>query len=253
MNPLELPVSTLAVIALAFLLGSTVKGALGAGIPAVGMPIMVMVIEPALAASLFVVPVALSNIWQIWQAGHYREAIRRFWPFLVTLMIGVWLGVGLLTSVAPKLLALALGCVVVATTLAQMFVREIRGLRGRAGFVHPIGGFLLGICGGATGQFAPTIVYFATLRLDKDLFVTQLALVASCGSLALYTRLVLEGRLHFPQLELSTYALLPTAIGLTIGFWSRKRMSEVVFRRAVWTGLLLLGSALILRGLGVFA
>jgi uncharacterized membrane protein YfcA len=253
LNPLDLPVATLAVIALAFFLGSTVKGALGAGIPAVGMPIMVMVIEPALAASLFVVPVALSNIWQIWQAGHYREAIRRFWPFLVTLMIGVWLGVGLLTSVAPKLLALALGVVVVATTLGQMFVREIRGLRGRAGFVHPIGGFILGICGGATGMFAPTIVYFAALRLEKDLFVTQLALVASCGSLALYARLVLEGRLHFPQLELSTYALLPTAIGLTIGFWSRKCMSEVVFRRAVWTGLLALGSALILRGLGIFA
>ena len=253
MNPLELPVSTLAVIALAFLLGSTVKGALGAGIPAVGMPIMVMVIEPALAASLFVVPVAISNIWQIWQAGHYREAIRRFWPFLLPEMVGVWFGVGILTTVAPRKLALALGCVVVATTLGQMFVREIRGLRGRAGFVHPIGGFVLGLCGGATGMFAPTIVYFAALRLDKDLFVTQLALVASCGSLALYARLVVEGRLHLPQLELSTYALLPTAIGLTIGFWSRKRMSEVVFRRAVWSALLALGATLIARGLGLFS
>jgi uncharacterized membrane protein YfcA len=253
LNPLELPVSTLAIIALAFLLGSTVKGALGAGIPAVGMPIMVMVIEPALAASLFVVPVALSNVWQIWQAGHYREAIRRFWPFLVTLMIGVWLGVGLLTTVEPRILALVLGCVVVGTTLGQMFVREIRSLRGRAGYVHPIGGFLLGVCSGATGMLAPTIVYFAALRLDKDLFVTQLALVASCGSFALYARLIVEGRLHFPQLELSTYALIPTAIGITVGFWARKRMSKVVFRRAVWTGLLALGSALILRGLGVFS
>jgi len=246
---LDLPTMTLAIIAVAFLLGSTVKGALGAGIPAVGMPIMVMVIEPALAASLFVVPVMISNFWQIWQAGQYGEAFRRFWPFLITLVIGVWMGAGLLTTVDPDLLALTLGIVVMGTTLGQMFVREIRGLRGRAGYVHPVGGFLLGLCGGATGMFAPTIVYFAALRLDKDLFVTQLALVAMSGSLSLYARLIVEGRLHFPQLQLSCYALIPTAIGITVGFWARKRMSELVFRRAVWTALLALGAALIWRGL----
>jgi uncharacterized membrane protein YfcA len=245
---LDLPTLTLAVIFFAFFLGSTVKGALGAGIPAVGMPIMVMVIEPALAASLFVVPVMISNVWQIWQAGQYGEAFRRFWPFLIMLVVGVWFGAGLLTTVDPNLLALVLGCVVVGTTLGQMFVREIRSLRGRAGYVHPVGGLLLGVCGGATGMFAPTIVYFAALRLDKDLFVTQLALTAMSGSLSLYARLVLEGRLHFPQLELSCYALVPTAIGLSIGFWARTRMSELVFRRAVWTALLALGAALIVRG-----
>lgn len=250
MSLLELPALTLAVLTIAFFSGSLVKGALGAGIPAVGMPIMVMVIDPAQAASLFIVPVALSNVWQVWEAGHYREAVRRFWPFLVMMVIGVWFGAGLLTTVAPNKIALFLGCVVIVTTLGQMFVREVRVLRGRAGFVHPVGGLLLGVCGGATGMFAPMIVYFAALRLEKDLFVTQLALAAMSGSIPLYMRLFIEGHLRLDELEASAMALGPAAAGLVLGFWARKRMSELVFRRAVWTGLLTLGAALIVRGLG---
>ena len=250
MTLLQLPLFTLAVIAGAFFLGSLVKGALGAGIPAIGMPIMVMVIDPAMAASLFIVPVMIANVWQIWEAGHYREAVRRFWPFLVMEIIGVWFGAGFLTTVEPRLLALVLGVVVVATTLGQIFVQEIRSLRGRARFVHPLGGLLLGVCGGATGMFAPTIVYFSALRLEKDLFVTQLALVAMLGSMPLYVRLVMEGHLRLDELEFSAMALVPVGVGLTVGFWARKRMSEVLFRRVVRGALLVLGASLIVRGLG---
>lgn len=249
MSLFELPALSLAVIVIGFVVGAIAKGALGAGLPALGLPIMAMVIAPAEAVSLFVVPVILANIWQIVDAGHYREALRRFWPFLVMEVIGVWIGAGILTTAAPKTMALVLGCVVVATTLGQMFVREVRALKGRAGYVHPAAGLLLGLCGGATGMFAPIIVYFAALRLEKDLFVTQLALVAMSGSLFLYARLAFEGQLHWAQLEASSFALAPAAVGLFIGFWVRRRMSEFAFRRVVWAALLVLGCALIWRGL----
>jgi uncharacterized membrane protein YfcA len=249
MSLFDLPALSLAVIAFGFVIGAVAKGALGAGLPALGLPIMVMVIEPAYAVSLFVVPVMLSNVWQVFDAGHYREAFKRFWPFLVMLVGGVWFGAGVLTRADPKVMALVLGCVVVATTLGQIFVREVRGLRGRSRFIHPVAGAVLGVCGGATGMFAPIIVYFAALRLEKDLFVTQLALVAMSGSLPLYARLVYDGQLHWDQLTASTVALVPAGVGLAIGFWVRKRMSELTFRKAVWAGLLVLGCVLIWRGL----
>jgi uncharacterized protein len=249
MSLLELPSLALFVIVLGFAVGALVKGVLGAGMPALGVPIMVMQIEPAQAVALFVVPVMLSNIWQVFEAGHYREAFRRFWPFLCMLAAGVWFGAAALTRVDPKIMALVLGGVVVSTTLAQMLVGNLRILKGRSGLINPVAGGVLGVCGGATGMFAPAIVYFAALRLPKDLFVTQLALVAMSGSIPLYLRLLSDGHMDWQQLQASTLALLPAGLGLMAGFWIRSRISEAAFRHAVWTGLMILGAALIWRGL----
>lgn len=248
MTLFELPILTLVVIVVGFICGGLVKGALGAGLPAVGLPIMVMQVEPAFAVSLFVVPVMISNIWQIRHGGQYREAMRRFWPFLTMLAIGVWIGAGALTAVDPNIMAVVLGVIVIVSTAAQMFAGELIFFDKRARIIHPVAGGVLGIASGASGVFTPTIVYFAALRLEKDLFVTQLALVAMIGSVTMYARLAAGGWLNGPQMLASTAALVPAAVGLLIGFWIRERMSEAAFRRAVWIALIALGCALVVKG-----
>ena len=247
---LDLPTATLVVIVAGLVVGALAKGTLGAGLPALGLPIMVMRIEPAEAVALFIVPVLISNIWQAVEAGHLREAARKFWPFLAMLVIGVWFGAGALTTVDPKKITLGLGCLVVCTTLAQMFTGSLKILTGGTRYINPLAGIVLGACGGATGTFAAVIVYFAALRLHKDLFISQLALAAMFGSVPLYLRLLADERLSWAQLEASTLALVPASLGLIAGFWLRSRITEIVFRRAVWMCLLLLGTALIWRGLG---
>jgi len=241
--------TALLVIILGLFSGSLVKGVLGAGIPAVGLPIMVMVIDPAQAVTLFLVPVAISNVWQILESGEYREALRRFWPFMVMLIVGVWFGAGALTALDPQVIALALGCVVIATTLAQIFTPNATFLQRRARFANPVAGGLIGLCSGATGAFTPVIVYFAALRLPKNLFVTLLAFAAILGSVPLYLRLITEGHMSWPQFTASALAMVPVGIGIATGFWIRKRISEAVFRRLVQIGLILLGLMLIWRGL----
>ena len=237
------------VIILGLFAGSLVKGVLGAGIPAVGLPIMVMVIEPAQAVALFLVPVAISNIWQIVESGHYREAVERFWPFLILLMIGVWFGAGALTTLDPGVIALALGVVVIVTTLAQIATPNATFLQRHGRFVNPVAGALIGLCAGATGAFTPMIAYFAALRPPKNLFVTLLAFGAFMGSVPLYVRLVTEDHLSWPQFWASCLAMIPVAAGIATGYLLRKRISEAVFRRIVQVCLLILGAMLIWRGL----
>jgi uncharacterized membrane protein YfcA len=241
--------AALLVVILGLFTGSLVKGVLGAGIPAVGLPIMVMVIDPAQAVTLFLVPVAVSNIWQILESGEYEEALRRFWPFLIMLAVGVWFGAGALTTLDPQVIALALGCVVIVTTLAQIFTPNATFLQRHAAKVNPVAGGLIGICSGATGAFTPIIVYFAAMRLPKNLFVTLLAIAAMLGSAPLYLRLITEGHMSWPQFWASALAMIPVGIGIATGFWIRKRISEAVFRRLVQIGLILLGVMLIWRGM----
>lgn len=237
------------VIVLGLFSGSLVKGVLGAGIPAVGLPIMVMVIDPAEAVTLFIVPVAISNVWQLIESGEFKEAFRRFWPFLIPLIIGVWIGAGALTSLDPEVIALALGCVVIVTTLAQIFTPNATFLQRHARVANPVAGGLIGLCSGATGAFTPVIVYFAALRLPKNLFVAQMAMAAMAGSTPLYLRLITEGHMSWPQFTASALAMIPVGIGIATGFWIRKRISEAFFRRLVQIGLILLGLMLIWRGL----
>src|ERR1051326_2611937 len=61
---------TLAVfIAAVFLLAGGVKGVLGLGLPTVGMGLLSIVMTPAQAAGILVIPALVTNIWQVaWAA-----------------------------------------------------------------------------------------------------------------------------------------------------------------------------------------
>ena len=48
---------------------------------------------------------------------------------------------------------------------------------------------------------------------------------------------------------LSALALIPTVIGMAAGSWLRARISEAVFRRWVWIGMIFLGLNLMRKAL----
>ena len=58
---------TLLLATVAFLLGGTLKGAIGAGSPIIAVPILSMLYGVPFAVSVFVLPNLVSNLWQGWQ------------------------------------------------------------------------------------------------------------------------------------------------------------------------------------------
>ena len=56
--------SVFAVAASTFVLAGFVKGVIGLGLPTVAMGLLAIVMTPAQAASLLVVPSLLTNVWQ---------------------------------------------------------------------------------------------------------------------------------------------------------------------------------------------
>jgi hypothetical protein len=89
--------SVLAVVASTFLLAGFVKGVIGLGLPTVAMGLLAIVMTPAQAASLLVVPSLLTNVWQA-MGPALAPLVRRFWPMLLGICVGTWLGGGLLTA-----------------------------------------------------------------------------------------------------------------------------------------------------------
>ena len=79
-------------IAGTFLLAGFVKGVIGMGLPTVAIGLLGLMMTPAQAAALLVVPSLISNIWQFATGGGVIEMARRLWPMLIGICIGTFLG-----------------------------------------------------------------------------------------------------------------------------------------------------------------
>ncbi|MCG8545708.1 MAG: sulfite exporter TauE/SafE family protein [Alphaproteobacteria bacterium] len=246
----DLAPGALAVIAAAFIIGGAVKGVIGGGLPTVCIPLIALVIDPAVAVSISILPVLGSNLWQALQGGHYREVIRRFWPYLGLVLVGVIAGAQILATADPKLTALVLGSLLIAIPLIQLLLRDLSVPERLQPVLNPIVGGTCGLIGGMTGIFAQTILYAAALRLPKDLLVSLLAMTALSATLPLYISLIANNVLQWNELAMSAVGLIPVAIGMIAGRRVRDRISQLVFQRLLFVGLALLGVKLVYDGLG---
>lgn len=245
----DLPLLAGLVIGVAFLAAGIVKGTIGAGLPLVAIPIVAQVVEPALAVSLTIVPVIATNIWQALQGGHYREVVRRLWPYLVCMALGSVGGAQILATADPRLTQIVLGILVVAISTIQLVGGGFEVPQRTQPWLNPPAGLVCGAFGGIAGMMAPAILYSAALRLSKDMLISLMALVALTGTTPLYLTLFVNGVLHWPEMALSALTMLPVAIGMIAGKGIRDRISQRMFERVLFIGLIAIGLNLLRRGL----
>src|SRR6185312_12463648 len=82
----------LAFIAAIFLLAGFVKGVIGMGLPTVAVGLLGLTMPPSQAAAVLILPSLVTNVWQAFAGGHFRDVARRLWPMLVGICIGTWFG-----------------------------------------------------------------------------------------------------------------------------------------------------------------
>ena len=92
----SLPILT--AIAGAFLLAGFVKGVIGLGLPTVAIGLLGLLMTPAQAAAILMVPSLVTNIWQGVVGGGLLALVRRMWPMLAGICIGTFIGAVLLPS-----------------------------------------------------------------------------------------------------------------------------------------------------------
>jgi hypothetical protein len=91
------PVFSWSVIAAVFVLGGFVKGVVGLGLPTITMGLLSIVMSPAQAAALLVVPSFITNLWQIGGRGFFA-LLRRLGLMLIGVCAGVAMGAGWLSG-----------------------------------------------------------------------------------------------------------------------------------------------------------
>lgn len=241
---------TLLLVAAAFVLAGFVKGVVGLGLPTIAMGLMSLVLLPAQAAAILIVPSLVTNIWQLWAGPDFRGLVRRLWPMLLAACGGVWLGAGWLAGEQAGAARVALGiALAVYAGLALANIRLPPPGKNEA-VAAPVVGLLTGLVTAATGIFTiPAVPYLQSLDLDKEDMIQALGLSFLVATVALGASLAGDNVYDFDLALGSCLAVLPALGGMALGTKLRHRMPAAAFRRWFLIGLLALGAYLAARGL----
>ena len=101
-----------------------------------------------------------------------------------------------------------------------------------------------------TGSFVvPGVMFLQAIGLSRDVLIQAMGMLFTGSTVALAMALQQNSLLNLEYGILSITSLLPALLGMLLGQWIRKRLSEIVFRKIFFVSLLALGAYIIIRAL----
>lgn len=244
-------ISSALVILAALFLGGMLKGATGAGVPVVAVPVMAAFFDVRLAVIIMVTPNLVSNIWQLRQyRGHHIAG-----GFGLRLAgagaAGALIGTVMLATLPVAALTLLLAGVVMLYIAMRLALPQFRlGLAAANRVVLPLG-LAAGVLQGAGGISAPiSVSLLNAMRLERPVFIATISAFFAAMSAAQLPALFAYGLMTPTLLVLSAVALLPLFAGMPVGAWLARHMSARTFDRLVLGLLCVLALRLIYVALG---
>ena len=232
------------VIFAALAAGATVKGATGMGLPLVALPALTAAFGLTHAIGLMVVPVLVSNAWQVVRMWGSRAAPGLgFMPaFVVGVVAGVVAGTWLLKTLPERWLVITLGLMLVGYVVIRLARPSMTvGPELARRIALPVGA-AAGVLNGATGISAPvgvTFIHWMGLARDAHIFAVS-AMFLVMGAVQL-PAMFAAGLMEPFWLVEGTLALVPIILFMPVGRAIATRMSRETFDRLVLVFLGLIG------------
>lgn len=247
MTILSLDLATFISIFAVILIGGTVKGALGIGLPAVAMSTLPFLIDPVLAVTILSVPILLTNAQQVLTVPGWRDIVKRFVPAAVTLVVTIFLVSLWLDDAPSRLIALVVG--ISLSLFAITALMNIRLPVSEALGWQVLTGLAAGITGGLSAVKSPVMIYCAALELPRKEFVAATGFLFFSGGVGMGVGLAVSSLLNPVTLPLSLIAVVVAMTGFQIGAWLGRRINAVLFRKLLLGVMLVLGLRMIVMNL----
>ncbi len=247
---MDIDLALAATAAVAFTAAGIVKGVVGLGLPLTAIAVLTLAMGLREAVPLIIVPVLVTNFWQMTRGGMLVPLVRRFWTMIAPLGVGAWLGTVLLFAIDETLVGALLGAVIIVYSLVNILAIRFRVPAGHEAWYSPGVGLLSGLLTGLTGSVGgPVAIYFQALGLDRETFLQAASLAFFLTALPWGGTLVAEGALDFEAAAIGAAALPPSFAGMWIGQRIGARLSPEVFSKGVFGFLILVGANLIRRAI----
>ena len=240
----------LAAVAAAFFLAGVVKGVIGLGLPTVAIGLLGLLMTPAQAAAILIVPSLLTNVWQAFAGGDMRALVQRMWSLLLGICVGTVLGAVWLTKSGSSGATMGLGIALAVYALLGLFKVHFSVPPRAEGWLGLLVGIATGAITVATGVFAlPGVPYIQALHLERDRLVQALGLSFTVSTVTLAAALFYAGEMRASLAAASLVAVVVAPAGMWLGQIVRRKVSPDTFRLLFFVGLLALGAHLALREL----
>lgn len=234
--------SLLVLIAAAFLLAGFIKGVIGLGLPTVSMGLLAVTMPPGQAIAIVIVPAIVTNIWQTFGGPYLRDIMRRLWPLMIGVVVGIWLNAGLLTGPYAPYGTVVLGTLLVLYAILGLSKIAFKVARRDEKWIGGIVGLMTGVVSAATGvQVIPSMPFMQAIGMEKDELVQALGVFFTVATVALAFNLTATGLLTAATALPGAVAIVASFAGMFIGQAVRTRMQPDVFRRWFLIAMILLG------------
>lgn len=239
----------LAATAGTYLLAGFVKGVIGLGLPTVAIGLLGLMMTPAQAAAIMVVPALITNVWQAAAGGDLLPLARRISPMLAGICLGTFLAAAWLPSGNSGQATVWLGlALLIYSALGLIKIEFAVSRRAERWLSLPVG-LLTGAITAATGVYVlPGTPYLHALNLDRHQLVQVLGVSFTVSTVALGAALMHAGEMGMSLAAPVLVAIVTSLAGMWLGQLVRGRVREATFRLWFFLGLLALGVHLALRG-----
>jgi uncharacterized protein len=239
---------TVVLIAAVLFLAGFVKGVIGFGLPAIAVGLLGLMMPPLQAAGLLLVPNIITNIWQMLSGGAFRPLLLRLIPLFVGTLAGIafteWSTGGKDLAWAKNLLGLTL----MTYALLGLFAIRFHVSSHHSNWIGAISGILTGAMTLATGVFViPSGPYLQAIGLEKDELVQAMGMTFFVASVGLGLALLSRGTMNATAAGSSAIALIPALGAMLLGQRLRAAISQQLFRKLFYVGMLALGAFLMMK------
>lgn len=237
-------------VAVVFVLAGVVKGVVGLGLPTVSMALLAMMMVPAEAAALLIVPSLVTNVWQLRPWSTLASLLRRLGGMQAGVCLGTWAGAWWMGAPAGAWAMVLLGAVLIVYAALSLAGAQFSVAPGAQRWLGPVVGVATGLVTAATGVFVvPAVPYLQALGLQRDELVQAMGISFTVSTLALALGLVLTASYSAGAAGASMLMLLPALAGMVAGQRLRQMLAPALFRRCFLVTLIVLGIYMMVRAL----
>lgn len=248
----ELELAVWAAVIAVTLVSGLVKGAIGLGQPLIMVSGLTIVLEPSLAIAGLLMPIVTSNLMQTFRTGvgPAIAAMKDFWRYTLIVCVAIAVFAQIVPRLEAQIFYLVLGVPVVALSLIQFLGVRLHISEGNRGWAEWVVALISGSIGGLTGTWGPTtVLYLLAIDTPKARQVVVQGVIYGIGAVVLFFAHIKSGILNWGTAPFSASLLIPSVIGMWIGFRIHDRLDQELFRKATLVLLTVAGLNLIRRGL----
>lgn len=227
----------------AIMIAGISKGGFGGGLVVLAVPLMALVVAPQQAAAVMLPILMAMDVGAVWA---YRRTWRRdlILFLLPAAVIGIVLGWASFGLLDASLVRLLLAVIALTFTLNYWFSRGPR--TGQPLLPDSLWGGMWAALSGFTSFVAhaggpPLNVYLLPKGLEKRLFVGTVSVFFAGVNWVKVVPYAMLGQFHSANLTTSLVLLPLAPIGIWLGLWMQKRVSDQVFYKVCYALLFITG------------